>query len=200
MGYAGPMVPSPVDYQLVRVALVAAVRQATGLGQNQVVMMEPEVPVGVRPDVPFAAIKLTTLAVKMGWDVAEHAGLSGAGEGQFVYHGPRTLMAAFDFYGEDHEQAYGLAAAFQSGLDQDDVWGALAQNGLSVLRVDQVVDLSSLLSTGFEGRAHLTVTFGLTAKSTVDVGYIAHAPVVGVAQDASGTTLNVSLTADLQED
>ena len=192
-------VPS-IDYDAIRVALVAAVQAATGLGQNAVVMMEPEEPVGNRPDVPFAAIKFTTTSIKTGWDYCQHAGLTGDQAGMFTYSGQRSFICAFDFFGATHEEAYGLAAAWQSGLDQDQIWGALDVAGLAVWRADQVVDLSAMLNTGYEGRAHVTVQFGLTAVSTVDVGYIEHVPVNGQATGDNGAPLTIAFTADLSGD
>ena len=190
----------PIDYDAIRTALVAAVRTATGLGQNAVIVMEAEQPVGVRPQVPFAALKFTSLSIKAGWDGWAHAGLSDDQAGVFTYSGQRSLVVAFDFFGETHEQAYGLAAALQAGLDIDAVWGQLDAAGLAVWRVDQVVDASELLNTGYEGRAHLTVQFGTMATTQVDVGYIAHVPVAGVVNNAGKTPVEVSFTADISED
>lgn len=194
------MVTPPIDYDAIRLALVSAVMDATGLGQNAVVMMEPEEPVANRPDVPFASMKITSAAIKQGWDVMEYAGLSDDQEGVFTYSGPRAMVCAFDFYGSSHEQAYGLAATWQSALDQDHIWQALDIAGLAVQRVDQVMDLSAMLQTGFEGRAHLTVQFGLTAVSQVNVGFIEDVPVSGQVVGEVGSPLTVTFNADLSGD
>ena len=194
------MVNPPIDYDGVRLALVAAVRQATGLGQNDVVMMEPEEPVAPRSEPPFCGIKITSVAIKTGWDVSQYADLQGDQVGVFTYSGPRGIGATFDFFGLSHEQAYGLAVGFQAGLDQDLIWGQLESAGLAVWRVDQVVDLSALLSTGYEGRAQITVQFGTTAVSYVDVGFIGAVPVRGVVTEDTGESQIIALTADLSGD
>lgn len=191
----------PINYNALRAALVRSVRDCTGLGQNNVVMMEPEEPNANRPELPFAALKFVTTAVKSGWDTMNHAGQGGDQAGYFIYSGQRSIVCAFDFFGTTHEEAYGLAALYQGGLDQDLIWGALNQAGIAVWRVDQVVDLSALLSTGYEGRAHLTVQFGVTSTSLVDVGYIEHVPVAGVVEGETGdAAVSVAFTADLGEE
>lgn len=194
------MVTAPIDYVAVRTALAAAVRQATGLGQNAVVMMEPEEPIAPRPEVPFCAFKITSASIKSGWDTMRYAHLAGDEAGVFTYSGPRGIVVSFQFFAPSHENAYGLAASLQAGLDQDAIWERLGASGLAVWRVDQVVDLSALLSTGYEGRAQLTVQFGTTAVSYVDVGTIGAVPLVGTVTEDTGDVTTIAINADLTGD
>jgi hypothetical protein len=116
----------------------------------------------------------------------------------WVYAGPRQMTVSFQFYGRTHEEAYGLGSAWQASLAQEPTMDALATYGITVWSREPVVNITSLLSTGYEGRAAINATFGLQSSMTVKVGSIEQVPVSGVV-NAIGDTFPVIFTADLKD-
>ena len=194
-----PLLPFAVDYNAIRRALVAAVAQGTGLDGGAVIMLEPEAETAPRPARPYMGIMVTTASVKEGFDaVIPQADAPGLPTGNFTYTGPRSMMVSFESFGRSHEEAYGVMANFQSALDQTPTLEVLGAANLAVYHIGAVADLSSLLNTAYEGRAQLDVTFGLTATSTVNLGYIGTVPVSGevTVDDQSQQQISVTVTRE----
>lgn len=167
----------PIDFDAVRIALVRAVSVGTGLPESQVIMLEGEGLDAPRPKSPYFGILITTPSIKAGFDwMVPVPDEQGQPTGLFYYRGPRTMNVSFDCFARTHELAYGLMSAWQSALDQGPTLDALDFGGMSVADIGAVADLSALLNTSFEGRAHLDVSFGLMASVAVNVGQIATVP------------------------
>lgn len=177
----------PIDHNAIRVALVRAVMAATDLDQNHVIMSEPEVANSPRPTRPYMALKLTTVGARYGNDVPEQVA------GGWVYKGPRMFVASFHVYGTSHEEAYDLMSLWQTALGMEPVRAMLAADGISVLLPGAITDLSALVDTAYEGRAHMDCRFGVTSYATADLGEIASADVGGQAADADAITGTVAI-------
>jgi hypothetical protein len=178
----------PIDYDKIRIALAETMQSALGLPSNNVVQLQSEVSPAPRPHAPFATFQLTGLGASFGRD-----SLGEDADESWRYFGPRMLTAAFQFYGDTHEQAYGLAAQWQSALDEDPTQELLMQKGgISVWRREAPMDISAMMFTGFEGRASMNCTFGVQALSTVNMNRIEEVPVSG--QVGSDGTITVTIT------
>ena len=185
--------PTPIDFNANRRALVQAVALATGLPAGQVIALEPETMGAPRPKVPYVGFLVTAASVKMGFDwlapMPDDA-VSGP-TGRHTFSGVRMMSVGFDAYGRSHEDAYGIMAAFQAALEYPPVASLLAAAGLAVWDIGSVSDISATLATTYEGRAHLDVTFGMTAQTTIDLGRIDTVPVSGQVASDGNATLNV---------
>lgn len=178
--------PSPIDFDAKRRALVQAVALGTGLPAGQVLAMEPEIMGAPRPKLPYVGFLTTAASVKMGFDWSDPVQDTAATgpTGLWSYAGVRSMSVGFDAFGRSHEDAYGVMSAFQASLEYPPVASLLNAAGLAVWDVGMVADISATLATTYEGRAHLDVTFGMTAATTLDLGRIDSVPVSGqVASD-----------------
>jgi hypothetical protein len=171
----------PIDFDAIRAAIWQGVQDATGLGPNSVVVSQPEAPIAKRPETPFCEFMVTTVAQSFGEDYE----VADAEDGVFRYVGPRMMTVQFQTYGETHEQAYGLACCLHAALQADPICDLLKSVGVVVWRRDAVIDLSALLSTGYEGRAGFNASFGLHSSLSLTVGTIASVPVsAAITSDA----------------
>lgn len=180
----------PFDYDAARVSIVQFVRAATGLDEDHVTTMEPEVAYDPRPTLPYAAFKLTTSATRYGDDVPMPQAQG------IAYGGPRGIAVSFNSFGRSHEEAYSLMAAVQMAASMPSLCDILGAAGVAVWRTGAINDLSMLLNTGYEGRAQMDL-FGGIAFNTQPVPQdsIAGANVVGnVVTDAS--TQQVTITTE----
>jgi hypothetical protein len=185
------------DFNVIRQALVREIQSRIGLDQQHVIYEEPEQPNFPRPSLPYFSVKILVPAAKKGDD--DHTPvLDGDGNPTTVWNsgGVRQMTAEFNAYGRSHEEAYNLMSWWQSALDTETVQGDLRESGLAVWTIGNVADLSKLLNTGYEGRAHLECTFGIAMNLTEDLGQEETVTVVGeVTTDqgnAVGTTVTVS--------
>lgn len=193
------MMPAlPIDFDAIRAGLVATVQAATGLDQNHVVMLEAEDTLSPRPSLPYIGLKFTTVAATMGRDVFVPLDPNGTST-LYNYGGQRMCSVAFDAYGSSHEQAYGYLHLLMARLDQEPTQDMLAGYGLSIWDCSAVVDLTALLSTGFEGRAHMDCQFGMASNMTVDLGQIDYVPISGVVDTLSDTPVTISEQVTLNE-
>lgn len=166
----------PVDHDAIRIALVAMVSSVTGLDSQHVTMAEPEVSGSPRPSLPYATLKCTDPAIKYGRDSV----LLPVNEETFTtYGGQRGVTFSFNFYGRTHEEANSLAALLQTALETDPVCSMLRSKGIGVFDPGPVRDLSSMLNTGWEGRAQMDCLFGVASNLRVDLGHIEQAPFAG---------------------
>lgn len=175
----------PINYEIVSRALWQAAQIATGLGPNDVAMAEDSGPVANRQKLPYCTYKITTAAIMFGEDSAYPTSPDPTVNTGFYYAGPRAVVVGFDFYGRTPLEAYGLGAALQMGLFLDAAALPLRENNIAVWNVNDVVDMSMLLGTGFEGRSHLDCTFGVTAISGEVVGVTQSVAAQGFVTDDS---------------
>lgn len=175
------MRPLAIDFDAIRVALVAAVRLGVGLDHNHVIMMESEVAGAPRPSLPYMALKVTTAAMRRGNDACSVQAISADGSRYESYSGSRQMNVSFQSFGQSHEQAYGMMALWQASLELPEVQELLRRSDVSIWQVGNVVDLTQLVGTGYEGRAQMDVFFGVLSNITT------WTPSIRVAS-AEGTT------------
>jgi hypothetical protein len=155
----------PTDFNLIRQVLIREVVKVTGLQPNQVVVLEPETQNEPRPAKPYFGMKITTPSAKTGDDSKQWLGGTRWNSG-----GVRQMTVGFDCYGTSHEEAYNYMSLWQTALDLEDIQADLRQYGIAVSLMTTVADLSALLNTGFEGRAHLDVIFNIAMNLSSDLG------------------------------
>lgn len=173
-----PMPVLAIDYDALRKALVAAVMDGCELDQNHVIMAEAEVAGAPRPALPYFTLKITTPGARYGDDSSEAV----EGSSQMNYGGQRGMTVSFNAYGRSHEEAWSLAALWQARLGTPTTQGLLRKAGIAVWKPGAVADLSALLNTGYEGRAHLDCLFGVASNLTIDPGSIENVNVAGQVQ------------------
>ena len=182
-----PLVPSPVNYAGIRAAFARAIQAAVGLESNAVIQMQSTVTAATRPQAPFAAFMLTGLGRPTGRD----ARLSPNENGQVAYVGQRICTAQFQFMGRSVDEACGMAAAWVAGLYCDEIEEILFSAGdVSIFSVDGPTNASDLMATGYEGRAVVNATFGISSINWRKVNTIQTVPLSGSA-GASGLALTV---------
>jgi hypothetical protein len=167
----------PVKFDDIRVALVDQVQLATEL---TCILAEPESQNYPRPAKPYFTLKFTGPAGKSGDDSATNVP-NNLGQPTTVWNrgGQRKVMVDFNCYATSHEQAYNYMTLWQAALEQETVQANLRLAGIAVWLNGSVTDLSALLNTGYEGRAHMEVKFGVAANLTEDLGAIEHITIVG---------------------
>lgn len=188
-------VASPIDYAQVRKTLVQAVCAMTGLGQNQVIRAQGQGPVQPRPKLPYVTFMYRRAAIRNGYDAVILA--YAEGDTLWRYVGERGIAIDLTTYGRDQDEAYGLALSMQSGLQQEPIQDILGASGLSLWTLGDVMDQTTLLSTGFEGRALLECELWLGTSQLVDLGQMASVTVVGDIEDDGGKNNHVVVKATL---
>ena len=191
-----------LDYNLVRKAIINAIQYSTGLDQNHVIVSEPESPNHPRPtSFPYMDMKITTPGSRYGDDTKQNVPDSnGNPTNIWASGGPRKMSVSFNAYAETHENAYNLMALWQTALDEENTQELLRAAGIAVWIIGTVADLSALLNTGYEGRAHMDCQFGLAMNLTSVLGEIDTAVVDGTVTTDQGNTVGVSVTVTNQED
>lgn len=165
----------PIDFDLKRKALVREVERATAV---TCITAEPETPNEPRPVKPYFTMKMTTPAGKYGDDSASNVSGTVWNRG-----GQRKMIVDFNAFGCTHEQSYNLMALWQSWLELETTQARLYEAGIAVWLNGSVTDISQLLNTAFEGRAHMTVEFGIAANLTEDLSGIDTLTVTGDVTD-----------------
>lgn len=176
-----------VDYNLIRKTIAQQVQGVTGL---TCVLEEPEGPVDKRPKLPYFSFKITSPGIKSGDDSKQNvpkSPLTNSG-------GSRKMVIDFNCYAVTHEEAFDFMATWQTALDLEDIQMNLRAVGIAVWVIGTVADLSKLLNTGYEGRAHLDCSFGIAMNLQSDLGYIAIATVEGAVATDQNKTVQTSET------
>ena len=185
----------PIDFNAIRAAMVLAVRSACGLDANHVITLEPEVPNAPRPSLPYFTVKIVSPSIRFGNDSAEYVPpMLGGPPDVWNYGGPRGMMASFNAYAANHEDAYNYMALWQASLEQEPTQEILGAAGISVWKPSAISDLSMLLNTGFEGRAHMDCNMGLASNMTVTLGEIDTVTATGSVSVDGGTTQTITTT------
>lgn len=186
--------PTPIDYDAKRRAIVQAVALGTGLPAGQVIALEPETMGAPRPKLPYVGFLVTAASVKVGfdWSSPVQDDATSGPTGRHLYQGVRMMSVGFDAFGRSHEDAYAVMSALQASLEYPPVASLLASAGLAVWDIGSVADISATLATTYEGRAHLDVTFGMTASLTLDLGRMDAVPVSGQVASDAANAVNVS--------
>ena len=105
------------------------------------------------------------------------------------------MVVGWDAYGTSQEQAYGVLAALMAALDTVPVSDVLEMAGLAHHNTDAVADVSALLNTAYEGRAHMDSEFGMMSRLQLDAGRMDSADISGtVATDDGIITVDTTVT------
>jgi hypothetical protein len=152
-----------------------------------VALAEPETQNTPQPKLPYFTFKFTTPGAKSGDDTKSWV-LDNMGNPTTIVNsgGVRKMTIDFDSYAQSHEDAYNFMAIWQTALDLEDIQAILRQTGIAVWIIGNVADLSALLNTGYEGRAHMTCTFGIAMNLQSDLGEMDHVQVSGTVKESPG--------------
>ena len=106
------------------------------------------------------------------------------------------MTVSFNCYGESHEEAYNYMQLWNSALDLENIQEDLRRAGIAVWVIGNVADLSQLLNTGYEGRAHMEVTFGIAVNLTSDLGAMESVDVTVNGTEGTDTITDTITVAD----
>jgi len=173
----------PIDFNAIRIALVREVERAT---EVTCVMAQPETQRFPRPPRPYMTMFLVTPAQKVGDDASTYVSA-----GVWNVGGQRCMIVDFNAYGRTHEEAYEIAAAWQSALEMETTQTILRKAGIAVWLNGSIADMSELLQTGYEGRAKIEVQFGIAANVTEDRGAIETAQADGTMTTDQGKVVQI---------
>ena len=183
-----------VDYNAIRIAFSRCIQGVLPRNPRtnlpfSVAYEEPETQNVPRPDVPYMTFKFTTPGAKSGDDTKSWV-LDSRGNPTTVVNsgGVRKMTVDFNSYADSHENAYNIMATWQTALDLEDIQAILRAAGVAVWIIGDVADLSKLLDSGYEGRAHMTCTFGIAMNLQSDLGEIDTVQVSGTVLEAPGGT------------
>lgn len=174
----------PLDFKAINTAIVREVQRVCGV---TCVLAQPESPTAPRPGRPYMSMFVTNPGQKEGDDSVSH--VSGT---TYNVGGQRRMSVDFNAYGRTHEEAYELALTWQCALEMESTQAVLRAAGVAVWLNGSVADISELLQTGYEGRAHLEVQFGIAVNTTEDRSAIEEATVNGTVTTDQGGTVAVS--------
>ena len=176
------------NFNDIRIAFIREIQKVTGLDSQHVVTEEPETQNEPRPSKPYMSMKITTAAAKNGDDSVDNV-LDNSGNSTTVWNsgGQRKMTVEFNSYGTSHEEAYNYMTLWQTALDNEGIQSDLRKAGIAVWVIGNVADLSKLLNTGFEGRAHLETTFGIAVNFATDLGEMDSVTVEGTVSAGTST-------------
>ena len=186
------------DFNSARIAFARCIQGVMPLQNNQpiaVAYAEPEEQNVPRPQLPYFTFKFTTPAMKNGDDTKSNIPDSHGNPTTIVNSGGvRRMTVDFDCYAKSHEDAYNLMGIWETALDLEDIQAVLREAKIAVWIIGGVVDLSKLLNTGYEGRAHMTCQFGIAMNLQSDLGEIDSAEVTGTVTTPGGTSETITGT------
>lgn len=180
----------PIDYVQIRVALIRQMQAVTGLTS---ILEEPEDANDSRPPLPYLSMKITSPGIKSGDDSKSNV-KDDQGNPTTTWNsgGCRKMLVDFNAYAETHEEAFNYMAMWQTALDLEDIQFNLRQAGIAVWVIGTVADLTKLLNTGYEGRAHLDCSFGIAMNLESDLGSIDQVTVEGAVTTDQGNVVDTS--------
>lgn len=179
--FVPPNVTFPVDFNLKRKAFANEIQKVTGI---TAVLEEGEAPNVPRPPKPYFSFKLINPADKSGDDSKQNV-LDQFGQPTSIWNsgGVRKMTVSFNCYGRTHEEAYNYMSLWQTALDLENIQEDLRIAGIAVWVIGNVADLSKLLNTAYEGRAHMDCTFGIASNIQSDLGYMDTVTIDGAIND-----------------
>jgi len=159
-----------IDLDAVRTTIINAIRDVTGLPQNQVVSAQPESADTPVPPMPFFTVQpMSTMRLGMPAHTLDGTNLVDT----------RSLDVSFNVFADTHEEAMGLMTTWQAALGNAHTREMLALGGLAMWSSEAVRDLSEKLDTGFQPRAYTQVTFGVVSSIADARDEIDSATIVG---------------------
>lgn len=96
----------------------------------------------------------------------------------------------FHAYAVNKNDAWNFMSLWQSSLELPNVQEALRRTGIAVWLNGSVADNSQLLNTGFEGRAMMTVAFGVVQALKSDLGSIQQVNMSDTIKDQGDQTVD----------
>lgn len=170
----------PIEFNAIRKALVNLIQGITGIPciveerKGQTTVKTP------RPPLPYCSFKVTTPAGKIGTDAFQNIlGTEEAPSDVWNYGGVRKMVVSFKAYAQIPEEAYNYMALLEAAFDTDPVQSTLSASSIAFWESMGVVDISALLTAGYEGRASLDVAFGIPSSLNVSMGSIDSVAVSG---------------------
>lgn len=169
----------PIDFNVIRAALVNLVQGVTGIGcivderKGQMTVKTPRLPL------PYCSFKITTAAGKIGTDQFQPNGTEDSPSTVWNFGGVRKMVVSFKCYAQIPEEAYNYMALLEACFDTDPVQATLRASKISFWQSMGVVDISTVLTAGYEGRASLDASFGIPSSLNVNLGEIDSVPVAG---------------------
>lgn len=188
--------PFPFDYNAARAFFSKEILKVTGL---TTILEEPETQHTPRPCLPYFSFKFTTPSQKYGDDTKENL-LDNQGKPSTKWNsgGVRAMSVSFNCYGRSHEEAYNYMGLWQTALDLEDIQQDFRTAGIAVWDVGTVADLSQLLNTAYEGRAHMDSKFGFAMNMVSDLGAMEVANVDSQITTDQGNVENNTVHVDSQ--
>lgn len=187
-----------IDFNAIRVAFTRCIQGVLPKQKGQpipVAYAEPETQNVPRPELPYVTFKFTTPSAKNGDDTKSWVlDIHGNPTNIVNSGGVRRMTVDFDAYAQSHEDAYNLMAIWQTALDLEDIQAILRASGVAVWIIGGLADLSQLLNTGYEGRAHVTCQFGIAMNLQSDLGEMDSVEVSGEVKTDQGQTVPVDQT------
>lgn len=183
-----PLPKFPINFDALRKALIDEVQKVT---QTTCILAQPETQNTPRPKKPYFTMQMVTPAAKEG-DDSNDLTVTGT---NWNIGGQRKMTVDFNCYGNTHEEAYTYMALWQSSLELQAIQSDLYAAGIAIWLNGNVVDLSALLNTGFEGRAQMQVDFGITSNLTQDLSSIDEATASGTITTDQNNIVDVEVAA-----
>lgn len=178
----------PNDFDALRKAIARELVKVTQLDRDRVILAEGEAPNQPRPKKPYFSFKFNSPAIRFGDDSKDNVPDAFGFPTTVVNSGgPRKMVVAFDCYGNSHEEAYNYMSLWQTSLDLSNIQADLREAGIAVWLIGAVADLSALLNTGYEGRAHMECDFGIAFNLQSDLGEMDTFDVEGTVIADTGT-------------
>jgi hypothetical protein len=140
-----------------------------------------------RPETPYVLLGLLSAPIKHG----SKDDLRGTGtEDEFEITGQRSVVYSVKVIGKN---AIPYCTDLQISLEKPSVQEALRVAGLAVWNIGDVENIATLLETGFEERANMDVTFGISDTVAEAVGEVQNMEGTGEITLEDGTTKAVDI-------
>lgn len=165
----------------------------------QVIWDKPNVQ---RPCEPYVTLNIVTVSVKTGQDSWEPYHNESSNVSYWI-GGQRKLLLSVIAYGPSADkQSQGAAGACQivtnlrDSLENPDTLGRLRSNGIAVFNEPTVVDISTMLQTGFQDRSNMDVVFGYSFNQSYVIDDISKVKVDGEVEVEPAGSVPVDLTIE----
>jgi hypothetical protein len=164
-----------IDYSAIRKAVVQEIQRDLGIVCIVEEQSRQNLP---RPEKPYISIKTITPMLQVGDDDYREMG-----DGKTNYGGQRSFVVSINCYGNTQEEAYQKMGLLNALLNTQPVIDRLRRSRIAIWDIGDIADLSQLLNTGYEGRAHMDVTMAIASNIETDLGVIEEAEISGEVDD-----------------
>lgn len=191
--------PLAMDFFAIRKSLISIIQGITGLTviiekrKGQTTMSTP------RPALPYISIEFLVPAGKIGIDAQQPTGTSEEPSSVQQYGGVRRATVVFRAYAKEQEEAYNYLALLEGSFDADQVAAQFRAADIAFWESHGVHDVTSLLTSGFEGRALLDTYMGFPSRLNFDDGEMDTVTVTGEVSGGSLEPIEVQSTITGEE-